>query len=440
MLRPGGLLLVTVPANPYRYDWTDRWAGHRRRYDADGARGAHARGRLRRRRAVQGWGFPLTGLYHRQVYRRALRRRLEAGGGRAAGGPAAAAGRPGGARGPRDRLGLRRPPARATTACWPSRGAMARPAEAPGRRRRSRRAAPGGAGAASPPACWCSGSWAGRWSTGGRPSPRTTGTSSRACSSSASSCCWSSTSTSALGYGAIVDRLHHPGPPPLVTLSIWARSLLGRYVPGNVLMVLGRVVLSHERGVPRRVTLAATVYEQALSLGVAAAGAVIWIAAYEGERRRAPVAARAGAARAGAAAPAVLRARLHRGCCARRAASPCRACWPPGRSLGLLGWYAGIAVLGWARHLAAGALGRRGRGRRPGVRRARLPALVRRVDDRLRLPLGPRRARGGVRAGAGAERPGERGRRPVGRGAPGAHPGRARVHRRRRAPRGRRRR
>jgi glycosyltransferase 2 family protein len=88
---------------------------------------------------------------------------------------------------------------------------------------------------------------------------------------------------SALGYGAIIDRLHHPGPRPLVTLSIWAKSLLGRYVPGNVLMVLGRVVLSHEQGVPRRVTLAATVYEQALSLGVAAAAGVVWIAVYEGD-------------------------------------------------------------------------------------------------------------------------------------------------------------
>jgi glycosyltransferase 2 family protein len=87
---------------------------------------------------------------------------------------------------------------------------------------------------------------------------------------------------SALAYGAIVDRLHHPGPPPLVTLSIWARSLLGRYVPGNVLMVLGRVVLSHEQGVPRRVSLAAITYEQALSLGVAAAGAVVFVAVYEG--------------------------------------------------------------------------------------------------------------------------------------------------------------
>lgn len=85
---------------------------------------------------------------------------------------------------------------------------------------------------------------------------------------------------SALGYGAIIDRLHHPGPPARVTLSIWAKSLLGRYVPGNVLMVVGRVVLSHEQGVPRRSSLAATVYEQALTVGVAAAGAVAFVASY----------------------------------------------------------------------------------------------------------------------------------------------------------------
>ena len=35
---------------------------------------------------AEGWGFPLTGLYHRQVYRRVLRRRLAAGGGSATGG------------------------------------------------------------------------------------------------------------------------------------------------------------------------------------------------------------------------------------------------------------------------------------------------------------------------------------------------------------------
>jgi glycosyltransferase 2 family protein len=85
---------------------------------------------------------------------------------------------------------------------------------------------------------------------------------------------------SGLGYGAIVDRLHRPGPPPPVTLSIWARSLLGRYVPGSVLMVLGRVVLSHERGVPRRATVAAMAYEQVLSVGVAAAAGVAFVGLY----------------------------------------------------------------------------------------------------------------------------------------------------------------
>lgn len=85
VLRPGGLLLVTVPANPYRYDWTDRWAGHRRRYTVEGLREViEAAGLIDV--TVTAWGFPLTGLYHRQVYRRALRRRLAAGGGQAVGG------------------------------------------------------------------------------------------------------------------------------------------------------------------------------------------------------------------------------------------------------------------------------------------------------------------------------------------------------------------
>ncbi len=84
-LRPGGLLLVTVPAGPYRYDWTDRWAGHVRRYTLEGLRDRIAQAGFADVQ-VQGWGFPLTGLYHRQVYRRALKRRLTAGGGAAVGG------------------------------------------------------------------------------------------------------------------------------------------------------------------------------------------------------------------------------------------------------------------------------------------------------------------------------------------------------------------
>ena len=76
---------MTVPANPYRYDWTDQWAGHRRRYTVEGLRERIAEAGFEDA-MVQGWGFPLTGLYHRQVYRRALRRRLAAGDGQAAGG------------------------------------------------------------------------------------------------------------------------------------------------------------------------------------------------------------------------------------------------------------------------------------------------------------------------------------------------------------------
>ena len=49
-------------------------------------------------------------------------------------------------------------------------------------------------------------------------------------------------------------------------VSAWARSLLGRYVPGNVLMVVGRAVMAEAHGVPKRVTVAATTYEQVIAL------------------------------------------------------------------------------------------------------------------------------------------------------------------------------
>lgn len=78
VLRPGGLLIVTVPADPYRYDWTDQWAGHRRRYTVAMLEERMRAAGFTDARAL-GWGFPITGLYHRQVFRRALRRRLRAG-------------------------------------------------------------------------------------------------------------------------------------------------------------------------------------------------------------------------------------------------------------------------------------------------------------------------------------------------------------------------
>lgn len=90
VLRPGGMLVVSVPANPWRYDWTDRWAGHERRYTA-GSLGSLLSGGGLTEVEVVPYGFPVTGLYHRQVYRRMLRRRLERGGGGELGAPAGAA-------------------------------------------------------------------------------------------------------------------------------------------------------------------------------------------------------------------------------------------------------------------------------------------------------------------------------------------------------------
>jgi glycosyltransferase 2 family protein len=55
----------------------------------------------------------------------------------------------------------------------------------------------------------------------------------------------------------------------------WGQPLLARYVPGSVLYVLGRVLLAERAGVPRRLTVASIVYEQALQ-----ATSAIVVAAY----------------------------------------------------------------------------------------------------------------------------------------------------------------
>ena len=56
---------------------------------------------------------------------------------------------------------------------------------------------------------------------------------------------------------------------PVPGRAIWGKSLLARYVPTNVLMVVGRVVMAEKHGVPKRVTLASVLYELALALGTA---------------------------------------------------------------------------------------------------------------------------------------------------------------------------
>ena len=51
--------------------------------------------------------------------------------------------------------------------------------------------------------------------------------------------------------------------------AVWGKSLVARYVPTNVLMVVGRIVMAERLGVSKRVTFASIVYEIGLAVGTA---------------------------------------------------------------------------------------------------------------------------------------------------------------------------
>lgn len=78
VLRPSGVLVVSVPQDPFRYDWTDFWAGHRRRYTPEGLRSCLAEAGFEVG-DVRSWGFPLSRVFHAAVFRPSLKRRLKAG-------------------------------------------------------------------------------------------------------------------------------------------------------------------------------------------------------------------------------------------------------------------------------------------------------------------------------------------------------------------------
>jgi ubiquinone/menaquinone biosynthesis C-methylase UbiE len=74
VLRPNGILAVSVPRNPAWFSPSDEWAGHFRRY---------TRAELEGRVAAAGfeilscsaWGFPISALYHRTVFEWIVARR-----------------------------------------------------------------------------------------------------------------------------------------------------------------------------------------------------------------------------------------------------------------------------------------------------------------------------------------------------------------------------
>jgi glycosyltransferase 2 family protein len=69
---------------------------------------------------------------------------------------------------------------------------------------------------------------------------------------------------SALGWDLTLRFLGYRIGPGRAQVA-WGQPLLARYVPGSVLYVLGRVLLSERAGVPRRITVASIVYEQAIT-------------------------------------------------------------------------------------------------------------------------------------------------------------------------------
>jgi ubiquinone/menaquinone biosynthesis C-methylase UbiE len=74
VLRPSGILAVSVPRNPAWFSPSDEWAGHFRRY---------TRTELESRVTTAGlevvtckaWGFPISALYHRTVFEWVVARR-----------------------------------------------------------------------------------------------------------------------------------------------------------------------------------------------------------------------------------------------------------------------------------------------------------------------------------------------------------------------------
>ncbi len=81
-LRPGGVLALSVPADPARFDWLDRWAGHERRYDESRLRHILESAGLDVEMLTR-WGFPFMTLYERFVQRPGLATAAHAGQGHA---------------------------------------------------------------------------------------------------------------------------------------------------------------------------------------------------------------------------------------------------------------------------------------------------------------------------------------------------------------------
>lgn len=67
VLRHGGVCIVSVPASPSLWDFTDEWAGHLRRYTREDLINLFEKKGFVVE-DVRFWGFPFVRLYHRLIY------------------------------------------------------------------------------------------------------------------------------------------------------------------------------------------------------------------------------------------------------------------------------------------------------------------------------------------------------------------------------------
>ncbi len=67
VLRPSGVLALSVPAQPAWFGPSDEWAGHVRRYTRSSLMSRCAAAQLEIVRCV-GWGFPVSAAFHRWIF------------------------------------------------------------------------------------------------------------------------------------------------------------------------------------------------------------------------------------------------------------------------------------------------------------------------------------------------------------------------------------
>lgn len=78
VMKPGAILVVTVPADPEKWSMADEWAGHRRRYRPRELEALFDRAGLECL-TLRRWGWPVISLYERWLFRFWLKRKLARG-------------------------------------------------------------------------------------------------------------------------------------------------------------------------------------------------------------------------------------------------------------------------------------------------------------------------------------------------------------------------